>query len=152
MFSFVVESEPVVIDAPAEFVWNIILDAERYGEWNPFTPRIDTDFAPGSPIHMHVALGALTLKLTETIQDVEPPLRIAWGKDFGARALLTASKTQHLTPIDDKSCSYHTTDRMAGLLAPFVQLFFARWVLRGFDDTGLALKQRAEAVATSSTS
>ncbi|MYD95854.1 MAG: SRPBCC domain-containing protein [Gammaproteobacteria bacterium] len=145
MFSFVVESERVVIDAPAESVWNIILDAEHYPEWNPFTPRIDTDFVPGSPIRMHVPLGSLTLKLTEYIQEVEPPLRIAWGKDFGARVLLTASKTQHVTPINDKTCSYYTTDRMTGLLAPFVRLLFARWVLRGFDDTGRALKQRCEA-------
>lgn len=58
MFSFVVESEPVVIDAPAESVWNIILDAGHYPDWNPFTPRIDTDFVPGSPIHMHVPLGS----------------------------------------------------------------------------------------------
>lgn len=146
MFSFVVESEPVAIDAPAEFVWDIILDAERYGEWNPFTPRIDTDFVPGSPIHMHVPLGALTLKLTEYIREVEPPQRIAWGKDFGPRSLLTAKKTQHVTPIDDASCSYYTTDTMSGLLAPFVRLFFARWVLRGFDNTGRALKRRAEAL------
>ena len=146
MFSFVVESEPVVIDAPAEFVWNIILDAERYGEWNPFTPRIDTDFVPGSPIHMHVPLGALTLRLTEYIEEIEPPRHVAWGKDFGTRALLTASKTQFVTPVDGNSCSYYTTDRMAGLLAPFVRLFFAGWVLRGFDDTGRALKHRAEAL------
>ena len=144
MYSFVVESKPVVIDAPAEVVWYTILDAERYGEWNPFTPRVVTDFVPGSPIHMHVPLGSLTLKLTEYIEAVEPPLRIAWGKNFGARVLLTARKTQHVTPIDDKTCSYHTTDRMAGLLAPFVRLFFAHWVRRGFDDTGRALKHRCE--------
>ena len=144
MFSFVVESEPVVINAPAEFVWDIILDAERYPEWNPFTPRIDTDFVPGSPIHMHVPLGTLTLKLTEYIREIEPPRRLAWGKDFGMRTLLTANRTQHVTPIEGGSCSYHTTDAMSGLFAPFVRLFFARWVLRGFDDTGCALKRRSE--------
>lgn len=144
MFSFVVESEPVVIDAPAEFVWNIILDAERYGEWNPFTPRIDTDFVTGSPIRLHVPLGSLTLKMTEYIQEFEPPLRVAWGKDFGARALLTATRTQFVNPIDDKSCSYSSTLRTAGLLAPFVRLFSARWVLRGFNDAARALKRRSE--------
>ena len=146
MFSFVVESKPVAINAPTEFVWDILLDAERYSRWNPFTPRIDTDFVPGSPIHMHVPVGTLTLKLTEYIREIEPPLRVTWGKDFGTRALLTASKTQHVTPIDDQSCSYHTTDAMSGFLAPFVRLFFAGWVLRGFDDTGRALKSRAEAI------
>ena len=59
MFAFVVESEPIVIDAPANVVWDILLDADRYEAWNPFTTRIDTDFEPGSPIHMHVVLGPL---------------------------------------------------------------------------------------------
>lgn len=148
MFSFVVESEPVVINAPAEFVWDIILDAERYPQWNPFTPRIDTDFVPGSPIHMHVPFGTSTLRLTEYIREIDPPLRVTWGKDFGTRVLLTASRTQLVTSIDGNSCSYYTADRMAGFLAPFVRLFFARWVLRGFDDTGRALKSRAEALYT----
>ena len=146
MYGFVVESEPVVIDAPAQVVWDVLLDADRYEEWNPFTTRIETDFEPGSPIRMHVVLAGLRLNLTEFIEEVQPPVRIAWGKDFGARAALTAKKTQFVTPIDDRSCSYHTTDAMSGLLAPLVKLFYARAVLRGFDDTGRALKERAEAV------
>ena len=28
------------IDAPVEKVWNIIIDLERYPEWNTFTPRM----------------------------------------------------------------------------------------------------------------
>ena len=146
MFRFAVESRPVVIDAPAEFVWNILVDAERYAEWNPFTPRIDTDFAPGSPIRLQVALGSLTLGMTEYIQEFEPVRRIVWGKTFGVRALLTARKTQFVTALDGNSCSYYTTDTMAGLIAPLVRLCFARWVLRGFEATGRALKRRSEAL------
>ena len=37
------------------------------------------------------------------------------------------------------------------MLAPLVRLFFARLVLRGFDDTGRALKRRAEGVRTETT-
>ena len=151
MFAFVVESEPVVIDASADVVWDVLLDSDSFEAWNPFTTRIETDFEPGSPIHMHVVLGPLKLNLTEYVQEVEPPRRIAWGTDFVNRSLLTAKKTQFITPIDAGSCAYHTTDTMSGLLAPLVRLFFARLVLRGFDDTGRALKRRAEGVHTETT-
>ena len=115
MFAFVVESEPVVIDASADVVWDVLLDSDSYEAWNPFTTRIETDFEPGSPIHMHVVLGPLKLNLTEYVQEVEPPRRIAWGTNFVNRSLLTAKKTQFITPIDAGSCAYHTTDTMSGL-------------------------------------
>ena len=152
MFAFAVESEPVVIGAPAELVWETLLDADRYEAWNPFTTRIATDFEPGSPIRMRVVLGPLKLNLTEYVQEVEPPRRLAWGTDFGNRSLLTAKRTQFITPIDATSCSYHTTDTMSGLIAPLVRLLFAKLVLRGFDDTGRALKRRAEAIHDERTS
>lgn len=41
---------------------------------------------------------------------------------------------------------------MSGLIAPLVRLLFAKLVLRGFDDTGRALKSRAEAVHDERTS
>lgn len=59
MFAFVVESEPVVIDASADVVWDVLLDSDSYEAWNPFTTRIETDFEPGSPIHMHVVPGPM---------------------------------------------------------------------------------------------
>ena len=93
MFAFVVESEPVVIDAPDQAVWDVLLDAHAYAAWNPFTTRIETDFEPGSPIRMHVVLGPLKLNMTEYVQEVEPLRRVAWGTDFVSRSLLTAKKT-----------------------------------------------------------
>ncbi len=35
-----VNRSEIDIDAPVEKVWNIIIDLERYPEWNTFTPRM----------------------------------------------------------------------------------------------------------------
>ena len=35
-----VASDAVTIQAPAELVWSILIDFERYSEWNRFCPQI----------------------------------------------------------------------------------------------------------------
>jgi uncharacterized protein YndB with AHSA1/START domain len=37
----------IEIDAPIEQVWAVLSDLPRYGEWNPFTPRVDGHLAVG---------------------------------------------------------------------------------------------------------
>ena len=50
-------SEAMRIDAPAGVVWDVLTDAKSYGDWNPFTTRLDTDFEVNSPIHLHIVMG-----------------------------------------------------------------------------------------------
>ena len=35
MFRHRISSTPVEIDAPVQRVWAILMDVDRYGEWNP---------------------------------------------------------------------------------------------------------------------
>lgn len=144
MFDFVVATRPLTIDAPAKTVWEILTDAPRYGEWNPFTTRIKTDFRAGSPVRAHVLLGRLPVNVTEHTDVAEPPSLLTWSSVYWSRALLTAAKTQVISALGPDRCAYHTTDTMAGLLAPIVQALFGKAILRGFEETANALKGRAE--------
>lgn len=148
MFDFVVETEPLTIDAPAEAVWNVLTDGERYGEWNPFTTHIETDFRAGSAVRARVLLGRLPVRVTERTDVAEPPARLTWSSVYWTPFLLTARKTQIVTSIEAGRCAYHTTDTMAGLLAPIVRTLFGRSILRGFEATATALKERVEALHT----
>ncbi|MYE12697.1 MAG: SRPBCC domain-containing protein [Gammaproteobacteria bacterium] len=144
VFDFVVETRPLTIDAPAETVWDILTDGPRYGEWNPFTTRIETDFQAGSPVRAHVVLGRLPVNVTEHTDVAEPPTRLTWSSVYWSQTLLTAAKTQVVTALGPDRCAYRTTDTMAGLLAPIVQALFGRAIRRGFEETAHALKARAE--------
>ena len=144
MSSFSVRTDRIRINAPADFVWEVLTDVEKYGEWNPFTPRAGTDFKIGSPVRLLVRMGPAKFRITESVRAFEKPRLISWGREFGTSRLLSAVREQHLEPVSDASCSYHNVDTLSGALSPVVSLLFGGYMRRGFDDVGSALKLRAE--------
>lgn len=140
-----VQTERIRIDAPVGFVWDILTDVERYGEWNPFTPQARTDFTIGSPAHLVVRMGPAKMRITETVCAFDPLRLIAWRKAFGARWLLLAVREQHLEPVSERSCHYHNTDRLTGVLASLVFVCFGSYMRRGFTRVGEGLRHYAEA-------
>jgi len=141
-----VRTDPIRIGAPAGLVWKVLTDVERYGEWNPFTPHVRTDFEIGSPAHLLVRMGSAKVRITETVSAFEAPRLIAWGKTFGARWLLAAVREQHLEPVSETSCCYHNTDRLTGVLAPLVLLCSGGYMRVGFTGVGEGLKRQSEAL------
>lgn len=144
MFRRLIGSEIVEIEAPIERVWEMLVDVDRYGDWNPFTTRVETNFEVGSPVDLYVTMGPLKLKQPERIEAVERPHLLVWSTKIGARFLLSARREQRLRPLAESRCSYLTTDVFTGLLTPLVMLLFGRLVRRGFNDMAWALKRHAE--------
>lgn len=140
-----VKTRRIRIEAPAGLVWDVLTDVERYGDWNPFTPRARTDFKIGSPAHLLVSMGKAKMRITETVCAVESPGLIAWRKTFGVRWLLLAVREQHLEPVSETACLYHNTDRLTGMLAPLVFLCFGGYMRRGFAAVGEGLRRYSEA-------
>lgn len=145
MFNHAVSSDPIDIEAPVEVAWNILVDVDRYGDWNPFTARVDTTLEVGSPVVLHVDMGLFKLKQSELIQAVEPPRLLAWGLTMGVRALLFTRREQRLKALSETRCRYDTSDAFSGLLAPLIVLLFGRRIRLGFNNVARALKTRAEA-------
>ena len=145
MSKFEVRTEPIRINAPVGHVWGILTETGKYAEWNPFTPRLETDFKIGSPAHLRVRMGPAMMKITETVCAFEEPRLIAWTKTFGARWFLVAVRRQVLEPVDERSCTYYNSDQLTGLLAPVVLLLNGNYMRRGFTDVAEGLKRYAEA-------
>lgn len=137
------------IDAPIDRVWSILADLARYGEWNPFTPRVDATLRVGEPVVLHVAMrpGKKLLVQREMCTANDPAAReLAWGTTLGARFLLRANRVQRLTELPTGGTRYWTADTFAGALVPIVMALYRADIQRGFDETARALKARAERV------
>ncbi|MFV8754871.1 SRPBCC family protein [Nannocystaceae bacterium ST9] len=137
----------IEIAAPAERVWPILCDLERYAEWNPFTRKVESDRVVGHPIVLHVDFGTgKLLRQVEIIRRFEPGVELRWGTTMGPAWWFRAERWQRVEPIDDRRCRYVTEDPFEGVFAPVVAALYADKVRRGFEAVARALARRAEAI------
>ncbi|WP_327139493.1 SRPBCC domain-containing protein [Nocardia sp. NBC_01327] len=143
--AFVIDNS-VEIDAPAELVWQVLTDVDKYGEWNPFVPSCQTTLEPGTPIDMQVRLGGKNpRKQREFIYSHTP------GKEFSYRmkpvpGLLRSQRQHILTPLDDGRTLYESHFYIAGPLNPLVGGLFGGAMRQGFGGMTDGLKKRAESL------
>lgn len=145
----VTRSEMFEIAAPAMLVWNILTDLPRYNEWNPFCIRAVSTLKMGDPIEMtlinYATAGGPTVPNLEYICGYEPGRLLSWefpNLDFWP---YPARRDQVIESEGADMCRYYSTDAFLGANGIHVFRFAGPWIKRAFDDTGLALKARAEA-------
>ena len=134
----------IEIDASIDRVWKILLDLDSYGEWNPFTPTVESSLKLADPVHLHVRL--LGRRLTHRVEYVtrNEPYTLGWEMQMGARFLLHAQRRQVLTPLEGERTHYVSEDCFTGWLASLVKALFGGAMQRGFADCARGLKKRAE--------
>jgi hypothetical protein len=135
----------VEIGASAERVWSILADLDHYADWNPFTPKIETDFVVGHPIVLHVSFdGARPRRQVEELRRWAPGDELRWGMSMGPAWFFRAERIQRVEPLGSERCRYVSEDAFAGCFSPIVEALFGGKVQRGFDALGAALKRHAE--------
>lgn len=140
-----VYSDEVTIDAPAELVWEILIDFDNYGAWNGFCPSAKNDSLEiGSPVEMMVYLGGELSKQVEFICRHEPGHCIAWAMDNKPEDPVHAVRSQYVKKVSDTSCTYLSVDEFAGPGMAAMMEHFAPLVEKGFNRCAYDLKAHAE--------
>ncbi|MGH8353881.1 MAG: SRPBCC domain-containing protein [Pseudomonas sp.] len=147
--NYLVTSLTVAIDAPAALVWEVLVDLERYPQWNPFTVKVESTLKLGEPVNLFLpdpARPGELLHVAEQLAAFERPTLLAWEMIASASNPDAARREQHIEASGAASCSYYTSDLFLGPTAPSVMENHGPWVKQGFDAVALALKVRAEAL------
>lgn len=140
-----VSSDTLIIQAPAAFVWNILVDFEAYQDWNPFCPSIkNTALAIGEAVDMQVDLGQGLQQQIEYLEIIDAPHVLAWGMVLENADTLKALRTQKLTRLSDTSCEYVSIDEFSGDLTTAVIEGSGEAIESGFNRCAEALKAHAE--------
>jgi hypothetical protein len=134
----------IMIEAPRQLVWDVLLDFARYDDWNPFTYKVEFgEVAVGQSMFFMVRMNDhYTRRQQEFFHLVDEPYSTAWGPP--PILFSQAMHFQLLTEIDDGKTLYQTWETFTGLLGIVVRFGILRDVQRGFDDMAQALKNHAE--------
>ena len=150
----VIRPKPVVIDASPEDVWRVLLDFDKYPEWNPFHRRVRVVDQPGGKVavHLTVDLGPLlgVVESEETVYYVDEKRHIfAYGIGREGPSCL---RTVWLVPApaDGRGGGprtvFHSWDTIGGIPAVASRGHIHSCVIRGFEAQHLAIRDRCHLI------
>lgn len=136
-----------LINAPQQFVWDVLTDFEGYDTWNSFTYDVQMPrFAVGEIFEFKVKLKENNIRQQqECITVIDAPHVVGWRYPFEENIWLAPIRYQVLTPISATQTRYQTWETFNGLLAPLLRLTVLGQVQRGFDACASDLKRYCEA-------
>jgi hypothetical protein len=109
------------IAAPPEAVFDVILDVDRYPEWNPFTPRTTARVLALDRERYHFCMGTSRTR---------------------GRPGIKSFRWQKCEPSPGGGTDFENYESFHGPLGPLVYLLFRKRLKRGFEKYCVALEAR----------
>ena len=135
----------IPIEAPAESVWNTLIDFEQFPVWNPMIRRADGSVIEGASLSVFVQPpGAKGMAFAPTVTRVEPNRELRWLGKLGIRGLFDGEHIFTIESTSPESVRFIHRERFSGALIPLMMPFIRDDTLRGFREMNVALKARVE--------
>ncbi len=105
----------ITINAPADKVWKILIDAKGYPAWDLSMDRIEGKLALGETVKFFTKLSAQAFPVKVTAFEPNRKLVLTGGMPLG---LFKSERTHTLAENKDGSTTFHTEEIFSGLLLP----------------------------------
>src|SRR5213593_3290582 len=140
----------IEIDASAERVWAVLLDFQKFPDWNPFIRRIQGNAQVGSRLEVLLgASGTRPMRFRPTVRAVVPNRELRWLGRLGLPRLFDGEHIFQIEPLGPVRSRFLQQERFRGLFVPLLARSLNRDARRGFEETNRALRERV-AVSTES--
>jgi hypothetical protein len=135
----------VVIEAPAERVWRLLADFDRYREWNPFIRHLSGRAEVGARLEVRLQpSGSRGMTIRPTVVAAEPGRELGWLGHLVVPGLFDGEHRFTLEPLGPERVRFVQSEAFGGLLVPLLARYLDTTVRRGFEEMNSALKARAE--------
>lgn len=136
------------VQAPAELLWQVIVDLPAYPKWNPFVVACRSSLDVGAPIQMRVRVfESLAQPQTEIVLQHQPGRLLSYGLPGNALGVLKSQRSHRVCEIGRGRSRYCSSFELSGWLSPLVGLLLGRKLRRSFGEMSEALVQRAQSLA-----
>jgi hypothetical protein len=134
------------IQAPAEVIWEVVYDLERWAEWNPTYPKASGVIRIGEHLDVTLALpGQAQQALRPKVLEWVPHEQLHWQLSMLGGMIKTLRYVE-IQALAEASCIIDNGEIFGGLMGPSLGRRMARPVRQGFRAMNEALKARAEQI------
>ncbi len=128
------------IDAPPREVWEILVDNQRYPEWNPYHVRVDGELVVGEPLELEIHKpNGEQIEIEPHVLRIVPYRELTWGG--GIRGIFYGEHVFRLSPLGLHGTRLVHEESFDGIAVPFASLDA---IEEGYRQMNEALKKRAE--------
>src|SRR5437879_11895479 len=136
------------VEAPAERVCAVLLDFERFPDWNPFIRSIRGQALVGSRLEVLLgASGTRPMRFRPTVKAVVPNRELRWLGRLGLPRLFDGEHIFQIEPLGPTRARFVQRERFRGIFVPLLARSLNRDARRGFEEMNRALRERV-AVST----
>ena len=135
----------IEINAPAEHVWQILMEFPSFPEWNPFIQRIEGEAKQETRLDVFLKLpGKKGMKFRPRILTVEPGKELRWIGRLGIPGIFDGEHIFSIEPLGEDKIRFVQKEKFTGLLSSLLLRSIASSTKQGFKGMNEALKSRAE--------
>jgi hypothetical protein len=137
----------ITVDAPAETVWQVLVDFERYPAWNEYT-RIDGEAVVGERLRVASGPEADSMPtFRPTVLRADPGRELLWRGHLYVRGLFDGEHRFVVDDLGDGRSRLVQSEAFGGLLAGPILRRYGEQTENTFRAVNAALKDRAESLA-----
>ena len=134
----------IIISASPQQIWQVLLDFEKYPEWNPFI-RIEGTAKVGSKLKNTMQLeGRSPQVFKPEVVVVEEQRELRWLGKLFISGLFDGEHYFRLEPVDDRTTRLVHGENFSGILVGILLKMIGKETLAAFERMNNALKQRVE--------
>ena len=141
----------IEIHASAERVWDILIDFASYPRWNPFIRRISGELEVGERLEVRLQPpDSRGITMRPTVLRAEPNRLMRWVGHLLIPGLFDGEHSLAIRPLEEDRVRFVQHEAFKGVLVRPLARSLDTNTLRGFEEMNGALKERAEALHSSS--
>ncbi len=134
----------IIINATPEEVWTVLVDLDRYQEWNPYLVKVVGTATEGSRLTVTFSPpGSRGATLKATVTESRSGEVLEWWGHVGFRGIFDGRHRFELRP-DAGGTRLTQSETFTGVLVPLMARSLDRGTAAGFAVMNEALKARAE--------
>ncbi len=133
------------IQASRERVWQVLMDTDRYPEWNPFITRVQGIFVEGNTlqVELHPA-DKKPMTIRPQVLSVSKDEELRWRGHLLIPGIFDGEHIFQLEKLEDNTTRFIHREEFEGVLVPLFKRMLDDNTRRGFENMNLALKSRCE--------